>query len=152
VDHHRLVGEDPVGGDLEADQRNDEGVGVGLPPSPLAGGSGDLDQLVALRRSDPVQLQHVADVPGACADLAGLDPGDLRAGAFEGSGDLFDGLAGVLSQLSELDPEAAALNRRAWPGRHRSFPPASGSGSLGDHSRSGDYLHLRTGIADCTCI
>ena len=123
--HHRFVGEDPVGGDLETDQGNGEACRRRLPTTPLASHPGDLDQLVAAGRIDAIGREHVPNVARGRADLAGLDAGDLRAGAFQDAGDLVDGLAGLLAQLAQLDSEAASLNRRTWSGRHESSPSAS---------------------------
>jgi hypothetical protein len=46
MDDHRLVRQDLLGGDLEPDQGNDQGVAVRLPPAFLARGARELDQLL----------------------------------------------------------------------------------------------------------
>lgn len=73
MDHHCLIRENPVGRDLQPDQGNSERVAVGLPPPLPPGQPGVLDQLLAALLLDPVELQHVADIPGGGADLAVLD-------------------------------------------------------------------------------
>jgi hypothetical protein len=126
VDSPGFVGKDAICSDLQSHQRDEEGVTVGFPPALLAGRSGELDQLIAAPGVDPVELEHVANVSGAGADLTVLDPRHLGVAAFEDVGDLVDGLAGGFTEAAEFDAEAAALDRGTWAGWHGDPPRAVG--------------------------
>jgi hypothetical protein len=77
VNNHWLVGMDLVGRDLQADKGNNERVAIGLPPAPLPGFPGDVDQAVTTHGIDAVELEHLSNIPRGGADLPILDAGDL---------------------------------------------------------------------------
>src|SRR5215211_6311689 len=126
MDDHRFVCMDPVSGDLQADKGHDERIAVGLPPALLTRLPGHMHQCITTFVVHPVELEHVADVPGGRTDLAVLDSGDLRVAAFEDLGDLVDGLTGGFAEAAELDAEAAALDRGTWAGWHGDPPRTVG--------------------------